>query len=419
MAIPLFIGQDGAGSFGAINHVKYASEYPDLPSAFDDLCEGDILVVNRPGEQTENACGDDWYEIERTCEIKVRNVHIIGRGGRIRSKSGFNVDPLLNITNGWSGREKLLEGPIIEGLRFDHDGGHPRGGTAIAMESNNATIDGTWGAVTAVHLIDLFIANFQYGIRISNTWNIQIDNPLVYRCGAGVRIEKNQTAVPWGVGQIRLFGGSFSECTYPINIDEVNGQYGEFGQLQCYGVVFGDAPADTPWSSGIYVGLRPEMIAIFGCHFEGLNHGIIFAPNIGNHATTGIDSVITVTGSTFVHMRSPGSLIDTAQSDAASVVSIGNYLGRRTGALPFTYNTPSVFQGMLIAGNNRPAQGPMALPNQGLYEDVPGPGSTNENAFRISVFNGAPTGPYKAGTIIFDASVNRLKVWIGGGWTTI
>ncbi len=418
MAIPLFIGQDSGGTHVAINHVKYASQYADLPSAFDDLCEGDILVVNRPGEQTESSCGNDWYEIERTCRIKVRNVHIIGRGGRIRAKSGFNVDPLLQITNGSSGREKLLEGPIVEGLRFDHDNDHPKGGTAVAVESNNATSDGSWGSATAVHLIDLFIANFKYGIRISNTWNIQIDNPLIYRCDAGIRIEKDQTGIPWGVGQIRIFGGSINGCVYSINLDEVNGNYGEFGQLQCYGLVFGDAPPDTPWSSGIYVGLRPEMIAIFGCHFEGINHGIVFAPNIGNHATNDIDPVVTIVGSTFVHMRSPGALVDTAQSDAAAVVSIGNYLGRRIGGTP-TYNTPSVYQGMLIAGNNRPAMGPMAIPRQGLYEDLPAPTSTDQNAFRVSVFANAPIGPYIDGTIIFDASVSKLKVWQGGGWVTI
>ena len=424
MAIPLFLGQDQLGNTVPVNHVKYASEYPTLPDAFDDLCEGDILFVNRPGVQDEEGCGDDWYEIDRPCVILPRNVHIIGRGGRIRQADPINnpVSPLLHITNSTNSadtRELWQEGVIVQGLRFDEGQRTEKGKVAVLVEGRKAT-DGTQGHTTQVHLIDLFIDGFdEYGIQIKNTWDIQIDNPLIFRCAAGIRIEKTVSETGNGVGQIRVFGGYIDQCRWCINIDETNQQQATFGQLNCFGTTFGYPSVEDPNNGGIYVGMRPEMIAVYGCHFEALNHGIIFAANVPNHAQTDIDSVITVIGCTFISMQTPGALIDTAQSDTAAITCVGNYLGPRSaGACP-TFNCPTVYQGMLVAGNNKPGSGPMAWPDQGLYENLPGPLSTGENAFRVSAFNAAPAGPYADGTIIFDKSVSKLKVWQTGAWVTI
>lgn len=397
----------------SVPNVKYASDYDDLNMAFSDLQEGDILFVNKPST-------GDWYTLTSTAEITQRNVQIIGMGGRIRPSSNGSPSPLIRIKNISTGnnRRKLLTNILISGLQLEN-GATIGSGTGYGIEIlNDPSVKE--GLVWHVKFDDLYIENFEHGIRIVGAFDVTLDNCSISECLIGLRLEVNDPNRV--VGQIRLFGGFFVRNSYHIALDKSENGPSDvfFGQLQLFGSTFGHQRTDgTLGPDAVIVNKWTQAILAFGCHFEELAHGIHFASGVPSSPPFSSLSQmsISVIGSTFHLMTVPGAGIDTNGTNAelASLVSLGNNYGPNDNTSQF-YNAPRFSQGVLIAGNTQNLTYSQNYPTAGLIQHTP---ASNKGAYRVSPFSTSARPAANAvpiGTVIFNTTTNKLDVSDGTNW---
>jgi hypothetical protein len=398
----------------AAPNIKFASDYSSLNAAFSSLQEGDILFVNSPS----NSLSTNWYTLPQTAEITQRNVQIIGMGGRIRPTSNGGPSPLIrikNISNGPGGaRQKLLTNIVISGLRIENDKASTGQGTGVGIEILDDYQNVPDGNVWHIRLDDIYVENFSFGIKITNAFDIVLNNCAAGQSTVGLRCEvTNNNRV---VGQVRLFGGHFLSNSYHISLDGIPNS--QFGQIQAFGITCaGQRFSVSGGAEGIFLGKWTQGTMVFGCHFEDLAHGIVCGSGVTTPSGSYSEMSLAVIGCTFHRMRVPGAGIDTnaTSSQLASLISIGNNYGPNDNTSQF-YNTPRFFQGILIGGNTQNSNLSQSYPGTGYIEHTP---AANKNAFRLSSFTNATRPPANAvpvGTSIFNTTTWKLNISDGTNW---
>ncbi len=339
-------------------------------------------------------------------------------GGRIRPSSNGSPSPLVrikNISNGQGGnRQEMLLNVVVSGLRIENDKAATGSGSGIAIEVLDDYQNVPNGGVWHIKLEDLYIENFGYGVKITNAYDIVLNNLSVGQCLVGLRCEVNDTHRI--VGLVRLYGGEFLNNSYHVSLDGVTGT--QFGQLQAFGCCCASQRTNgTQGPEGISINKWTQGILLFGCHFEDLNHGIIYSSGVTEPPGTHSLMSIAAMGCTFHLMRVPGAGIDTNSTSAqiASTASVGNNYGPSTNTSQF-YNTPRASQGVMIGGNTQNANYAQTYPPTGYVEHSP---ANNKNAYRVSAFTTSSRPSASAipvGTIIFNTSTNKINISDGANW---